>query len=57
MKAQPERPRLTAHSLSSQLEQEARLVARLNGIEMNKLDARVRDELKQATRWIDPPKT
>jgi hypothetical protein len=50
MKAQPERPRLTAHSLSSQLEQEARLVARLDRIEMNKLDTRVRDELKRATR-------
>lgn len=50
VKAQPERPRLSAQSLGAQLEQETRLVARLDRIDTGRLDARVRDELKQAIR-------
>jgi hypothetical protein len=50
LKSRPERPRLTAQSLAAQLEQETRLVARLDSIELSRLEPRVREELKQATR-------
>jgi hypothetical protein len=50
LKTRPERPRLTAQSLAAQLEQETRLVARLDRIELSRLEPRVREELKQATR-------
>lgn len=51
MKERPERPyRLSAEPLAEQYEKDARLVARLRGVEMQKLEPRVRDDLRRALR-------
>lgn len=50
MKERPERPYLSAEPLAEQYGKDARLVAQLRGVETQKLEPRVRDDLKRALR-------